>query len=432
MEKKSSWLANSAFRGKAILVIAATLLMQYVASCFAADSYNVLTVYLPEQYGIAATQLANAYTIGGLVCIPFGILAGYLITKKGAIRVGAVFLVVLGLAQIMFAQLGTNVVFTTIAWILSKCFGWSLAYVSAALTANWFIQYRGRILGLNTIGGPLETATGVALLTWGCTKFGFGASYTVGGIVCIVLGVVLFFILKDTPEAYGLHPDGAPEATEREIAMANEENPWNIKKIFTTKDAVLLNVGMTICNFAMFCMMMFFVARFLASGMEMTVVVSAMSIGGLCAIPVSYAYGWIDDKFGTQKACVVFAAVLLISMFGLAYGDRSSALLVLCGFGVASATGGLPNLHPSISAHVFGQKNFMYCHKYTSALTSVFTAFCAKFMAEFAAHAEKAGLSAVDGYVKAYWVLAAALVVAIVCFALIGKSYDQKLSEKGE
>ena len=251
-------------------------------------------------------------------------------------------------------------------------------------------------------------------------------SYTVGGIICIVIGIVLFFTMKDTPEDYGLYPDGAETATKEQIAMESEENPWTIKKIFTTRDAVLLNIGMLIANFAMICMMIYFVVRFLAGGLPMATIVTAMSVGGLCAIPMSYFYGWIDDKFGTQKACVVFSAVLLLSMIALAFGDRGPFFLVFSGFGVASATGGLPNLHPSISSHVFGRKNFMFCHKYTGALTSAVTAFCASFMANMGAHAEKVGKTAVDGYITAYWILAGLLVIAIIAFAMIGKSYDEQ------
>ena len=425
MTKEKNWLSNKAFRSKGILVLILTFCIQYMSCCLSSDSYNVLVVYLPKLYGWTETQIANAYTIGGLVAIAAGLWFGHLISKIGPVKVAFGSFLVMGIAQIAMAVSGSFAVYT-ITWIVLKSLGVSLAYCLATITSNWFVKYRGRALGINTMGGPLETATGVALLTWGCGTIGFAKIYSIFGVAAIVIGFLFLFLLKDKPEDCGLLPDGDTDVSAMMTSEVKEENSWSIKKIFTTKDSILLIIGMTIVNFVMMCMMIYFIARFLSAGYEQGVIVSAMSIGGLCAIPVSYLYGWLDDKFGTPKACVVYTVVLVTSTVALALADKGYVFLIISAFGVASATGGLPNLHPSISSYVYGRNQFMYCHKYAYVVTSIATAFCATFMAQFGALGVAQGGTASDGYVIAYWIMTAALVAAIACFCLIGKGYDEK------
>ena len=435
LEKKQSWLSNPEFRKHAIVVLILTFFVQYFASALAGDSYNVLVVYLPQLYGWTESQLANAYTISGIVSIFTGIVFGSMISKWGPKKCGVLFCIVMGVSQIAMAVGSSHLWVYSVTWIVIKCLQTAMQYVLASFTANWFVSYRGRALGINTIGAPLNTATTSAILTAGCASIGFSAVYSIYGVAVIVLGLLILFFTRSTPQEYGLYPDGITR-TQEEIDSLNEEmertsrGEWSLKKILTTKDSLLMTIAMIILNFTFGAMIIYFLPRFLAGGVSVASCVTALSVGGLCAIPISYLYGWIDDKFGTQKATLIFAIVLLISLVGMIFGDQGVPFLVLAALGIASASGGLPNLSPSLAVHVFGREHFMACHKWTYAFAVGATAFNAMYMASFSAASVACGGTEVAGYVLGYKILCIPMVIAIVCLALIGKSYDSKKAEQ--
>ena len=434
--KKKSWLSNKAFRGKAIVIIAMTFAFMYFGTLCTMDSYNLLQVYLPDLYGFSLEQIALGKTIGGIAGIPCGFVIGYLMQKKGPAAVSGVCAVLLGLGEILMATVPSFIIYT-VSLIIVSCVSSGLTYGMATFTNNWFIEYRGRALGINTMGAPLQTATGLTLLTLGCNALGFKFTFWILGGLVILLGILTITIMKDTPEQCGLQPDGIDRTEEEKARMladmeangAGHSGGWTPKKIFTYGQTWLQIGGQFTINFAMCCMMMCFVPRFLAGGVySQAQVLSAFSVGGICAIPMSYFYGWLDDKIDTRFANAILACTQLVALFGLIFGDKSIVWLFIAGFGIASMSGGLPNLNPSISSHTYGRSHFMYCHKYVSLIQGLGNSFAATFMAAMAAAAAKKGGTMLDGYINAYWLLAALCVVSIVChFCMSKKSYDDKL-----
>ena len=432
MTEKKSWLSNKAFRGKAIVVLAMTFAFMYFSTCCTMDSYNVLQIYLPELYGFTTSQLALGKTISGILGIPCGFLIGWLIQKRGPRMISGICAIIMGLGEILMATVPVYAIYT-VSLILVGCVASGFTYGMAVFTSNWFIEYRGRALGINTMGAPLQTATSLTLLTMGCSVLGFKVTFWILGGLVILLGILTLIIMRNTPEECGLQPDGKERSAEEKARMRKDmeatSGGWTPKKIFTYKETWLQIGGQFTINFCMCCMMMFFVPRFLAGGIyNQGQVVSAFSIGGLCAIPMSYFYGWLDDKIDTRFANAVLACTQLLALIALIFGDRNILFLYLAGFGIASMSGGLPNLNPSISAHTYGRAHFMFCHKYTSLISGLGNSFAATFMAAFALAATKRGLPELNGYINAYWVLAALCVISIVChFCMSAKSYDDKL-----
>ena len=80
------------------------------------------------------------------------------------------------------------------------------------LAANWFIKYRGRVMGIITLGSPLFSVIGTSVMTtFISTRLnGDYRPFYVG--ICIVLvaiALLVALLLKDAPENAGLYPDGA-------------------------------------------------------------------------------------------------------------------------------------------------------------------------------------------------------------------------------
>ena len=79
------------------------------------------------------------------------------------------------------------------------------------LCANWFIRYRGRVMGIITVGSPLFSVIGTSVMTT-FIQNNLGGDYRpfyIGiAVIIIAMALVTWFGLKDTPEEAGLYPEG--------------------------------------------------------------------------------------------------------------------------------------------------------------------------------------------------------------------------------
>lgn len=429
IKKDQKMFANPAFRKQAFIIIAVCFVLFYIQSSIVNDSLSVYKGILQETRGWTALQITAPQTYGKLIGIPLYVFLGYWIMKKGVKSLLVPTLFLAGIADLLLVNINNLALYTVCMSICTLCIK-SIALCAATLCANWFIMARGRVLGFVTIGCCVSTATCATLFTKAVNAFGYEVSFSAYAIFLIVFGVICLLVVKDAPEDVGLTPDGIERSAEEMAAMKPDPNydpskTWPVSRIFKTKETWLLIVSFGILNLSLVALMSFFVTAMRAAGFPINQVLTAITVGGFCAIPVSYIFGWIDDKFGTKQASVIlviadmaFVAAMLLASSG------SVVCLALAAFGLACMAGGLPNLDTSIVMTTFGRRDFAHVRSWLVAVQGIISAFAGPYMAVFADKAVAAGLNEVDGYNNAYKVLLVLLVVALVCLLFLRKSYD--------
>lgn len=280
------------------------------------------------------------------------------------------------------------------------------------LAASWFIRYRGRVLGIITLGSPLFSVIGTSAMNGFITK-NLGGDYRpfyVGLCVVLVLIAVLSAaLLRDTPEEVGLYPDGSSEPPKSE---AEEERKLSIRQVLSMKKSwiMIINYGayQFVINACMASMVVWFThlattySDVIASGpmaapmaelgpMVLFLGQAArwLSIGALLGIPVSFLFGVIDDKFGTPIATLILGLTELLAPIGLmaqksavaATGSCNVPLLILWGFGVACMGGGVPTMHPAAISFAFGRREYQSANRIIMAIQLIPCAFAAQWMA---------------------------------------------------
>jgi len=89
--------------------------------------------------------------------------------------------------------------------------------VAAATLTRWFVKRRGTAVSVLSVASMSGIALLVPIVMWCILRFGWRASYMILGVASLVITLPLaLFVLRDSPEDIGLHPDGrAPAAAAR-------------------------------------------------------------------------------------------------------------------------------------------------------------------------------------------------------------------------
>lgn len=407
---------NKNFKARSLPVIIISFLGMYMYAGLQNDHTNVLQPYLSSTFGWSATKITNPMTFGAYFVIIFTLIVGTLLMKIGVKKVMTGALLVMGVASIILGisiQDGNYAVYA-VSLFFVRSFTCPIFMASMMYCTNWFIKTRGRVMGIVTIGCPLESATLIAILTFASTSaLGLTGAYAIIGVIMLVMAVVCIFCTKDTPEELGMGPDGDSDVVVRE----NEDVKMSIKEVFSNKNTWLLVIGMGLCQFMVIANMAFFVTNCQMSGTDQGVYLPALTVGALLGIPISYVLGWIDDKFGTVKACLVLSITFFMTAIGMFFiSGNKMAMIIIAVIGMAGITGGTPNLLPSLTSYIFGRKNYQAANRWTFTFMNIIASFAALYMATF--------LDKLGTLKPAYIVEIIFTVVAVICFLIIGRTPD--------
>lgn len=292
-----------------------------------------------------------------------------------------------------------------VSLFLIRCTCMCMQMAGMQLAASWFVRWRGRVLGIISLGAPLFSVLCTSVMTSFISRR-LGGDYRpfyVGiAAVLAAMAVLTGLLLRDSPEDVGLFPDGADRPPEAERA---EERPLTVRQVLGMKKSWLL-----ICNFGAYQFIVITCMSSLAAWFTWLCTANAdavaagamgglfaelgglsgtgasalfigqaakwLSVGAILGIPMSFLFGLINDKLGTPAASLILGVTELCTVIGLmgqykavaATGACSVPLLVLWGFGVGCMTGGCPALHPASISFAFGRRSYQSANRVIMAI----------------------------------------------------------------
>ena len=416
-------LKNKKFARYAIAFCILGVVWMFFYSGLQNDQINIIQGFS----GWSNAQTLAPMTVGSLVCIVLTMVYGTCFIKFGVRKTltPCIILSALGCAGIAAANGlacngGTgNYVLYAISLFIVRCTCMCFQMSGFQLAASWFIRYRGRVLGIITLGSPLFSVIGTSVMT----NF---ISNNLGGdyrpfyyglcIVLVIIAILSCCLLRDFPEDVGLFPDGADTAPKSEAD--NDEVNLTVGQVLKMKKSWIMIVNFGIYQFIINACMASMVAWFThlvvtnvdtvaagamggmfagMGGMEgagvMVLFVGQatkwLSLGAIIGIPMSFIFGVIDDKLGTPVASLVLGITEFLPVIGLmaqksavaATGSCNVPMLVLWGFGVACMTGGVPTMHPASISFAFGRREYQAANRIIMAIQLIPCAFAAQIMA---------------------------------------------------
>lgn len=379
-------LNNKKFARYSVIFCILGVIMMFFYSGLQNDHLNILSPYLQKTYGWSATKATNPSTWGSIFVIVFYLITGAAFVKFGVRRFMVPTTLVLGIGCILIAVSGGNYTLYTMGLFLVRVLVVPLQMGGFMLAANWFIKTRGRVMGIITAGAPLFSVVGISVLTYTVTiAGGIKPAYIIIGVVLMVFAILVGVLLKDNPEDVGLYPDGVEHPT----ADVHEEETMTLKQVLSESRAWKLIVSFGILQFVINAMMSSMALRYFslsdnpenpaATWMKALVF---LSIGAICGIPMSFVLGWIDDKWGSIKASLILTVMFFFAVIPMWFMPVGGSVpLMLCwAFGVACMTGGVPTMHPCITAYVYGRKKYQSANKWIMMIQAIPFAFSVLYM----------------------------------------------------
>ena len=429
-------LKNKKFARYAIAFNILGIVFMFMYSGLQNDQINIIQGF--SAWNNNATLLPM--TIGNLVCILLTFVYGTLFMKVGVRKtlVPCIILAAIGCAGIAMANglavlspgvnlnsaapgdplVVGNYALYAVSLFIVRCTCMCFQMSGFQLAATWFIRYRGRVLGIITLGSPLFSVIGTSVMTTFITQ-NLGGDYRpfyIGlCVILVVIAVLVWALLRDTPEEVGLYPDGAdhPPVSEAE----NDEVHLTVGQVLSQKKSWIMIMNYGVYQFIINCCMASMVAWFThlavvnvdavmagplggqfmgmggleGSGAMVLFVGQAtkwLSVGALLGIPMSFVFGIIDDKLGTPIASLILGFTEFLPVIGLmaqksaveTTGACNVPMLILWGFGVACMTGGVPTMHPASISFAFGRREYQSANRIIMAIQLIPCAMAAYIM----------------------------------------------------
>lgn len=366
---------NLGVKGYIIIILA--FVSCYVYSALTSDSLNV-TINVFGAMGLNTDILYSMSTIATICGIIGSVILGKIMSVKTASKTWAVSMILTGIFAFIWSQ-AHSVTIYAIGYLF--CYTLTLAcamLLSSQVLAYWFPKKRGVAMGICTAGFPLSAATTTAVCSSFVQNMGISSYYIFIGVIALIVGIIIFFYVKDFPEEKHAYPDNDKnfdfEAAEKEHE-ANlaylKTSKWTVGKCLKTGRMWILWVAVGIGGFLSMGIMSNFVNKFMEQGYQMPEILSMLAIAGVIAIPGSMFVGFLDAKFGTKFAGIVVNALAVLAVAFNLTDIHALHYIALPMLGIM--LGGSSNMMVSCTSAIWGRYDFQNAFRVIQPLNSVMT-----------------------------------------------------------
>ena len=323
------------FGTKGWTVIGFEIVMLFFMTGITVDGLNTIVPMMAAFHGWNQDVLLSISTPASIIALFACVLWAAFIEKAGLKKTTIITMVLAGISMIAYGN-AVNIAMYAVALVCIVTFINAFACnCGFAICANWFPTKKGIVMGITTIGMNLASALINWILTGLSGRFQISGALSILGIAIIVLAVLIGLLVKGTPEEAGCYPDNDPEIAA--IIKAEEEGVKEMEKVsyagtLKNKYVWIFGLGAGCFGLATVGIMSQLVGYFMAArGYELTGALSMLTIAAVIGMIGSWAWGIVDQKLGTQKACLLFGIWYFV---------------------------GNGNFLPSLAAQAFGRKDF--------------------------------------------------------------------------
>ena len=356
------------------------LLMFFLYVGMINDGTNVLAPAAAANCGVEPGTIITMNGYAGMIAVIGFIIAGQINKKIGPRLTSAICLIISGVTYIGCGN-ATSVMFYTVCMTLCATGMMSAGYVAGGtLVANWFQKKKGIVMGYTTMGHNFASAFYVAIMTGLIATMGsMNKASWLPGVAAIILGIVGFIFMRNTPQERGINPDNvSDEVYASEYDTAEDDSDWTTIKLLKTKETWFAAIFTGLFQICSVGVMQQLVTRNIRDfGMTQGAALTLMTIVALIGVFGSWIIGVIDQKIGTKKTMQFFgiwyAAALVINV--LAKG-QVGLLFYLSILMIGMGIGGSANFTTSLPTSIFGRQGFDKVNSVVFPIQGFVTAWC--------------------------------------------------------
>ena len=303
------------------------------------------------EFGWTRATLSGAASLRMFITTLLGIAGGRLTDKFGprpVVTAGGLFL---GLGFFLMSRITTiwqlYLVFGVIAGV-----GMGGLFVPMISTVSrWFVKRRGIMTGIVLSGASLGMIIVPPLATWLIITYGWRTSYTIIGLIAMIVSILAIQFVKRDPSQVGQLPDG-----ENEIKAESLDSParnLSLREAVHTRQFWTLSAIFGCLWFSTAAIWVHIVIHAIDLGVPAISASRILAIMGGAGIVSRILTGSLADRIGYKPALLIGFTLVVVSLLWLLVAKELWALYlfaVIFGFGGA----GLVVLESPLTARLFG------------------------------------------------------------------------------
>ncbi len=326
-----------------------------VANASTSDSENIILPKLAALNGWDYSLVLSLATVAGVCSVVGNLLLGKLCEKYGG-KVSIIVGLLLTACFVFIYGTATSYPVYVFGLIGTICCGQSVSFFGAnSVVANWFPKTKGFAMGFISVGPPVGTIVMVSILNTIIAKTSLRGGVIAIVAVLLIMALVSFLLIHNSPEEVGATPDNMPQAK-----IENETIAGNLQlttgKILKSKAFWAVTLICGICNMSQTGLMAQWLVRYTGSGYTENQAALMMSVCAVCGIFGSMISGNIENKLGTKKGFMVLAIWFIVALLLNFTNVVPLVYLSVPMFGLSITLYQI--FMPAFELSVFGKENF--------------------------------------------------------------------------
>jgi sugar phosphate permease len=245
-----------------------------------------------------------------------GVFVGNIVDSRGPrplILIGAL---VSAVCLFLLSLQSTLIVFWGL-YFVAGLIGWNLfsPLVVNATLSKWFVKRRGWALAIGSIGISLAGLITPVAMTTVVDHFGWRTGYGVMAVFTLVVVIPIAFVMRRTPEDYGLAPDGdeiTPSSGGQLASVVKEVRSFTRAQAIRTRGFWLLIVGFGLNQAALTSVLVHAIPFATDAGFSRSMAATALAVNGFGNLASKVVWGYGLQR--VQPRRLVMAAYSLSSI----------------------------------------------------------------------------------------------------------------------
>ena len=343
-------------------VVAATCAVNAIGGGVYFYGFSVFFLPIKAALNLSSASTSLIFSLSRAEGAVEGPIAGYLIDKFGPRIMLTIGAIIVAIGYILLSQVNSFLWFLTIyLGIISLAFNATFSGSTMAVVNNWFIRRKGLAMAVSIAAYSLGGAIIAPLLAFGIHHLGWRATMALSGIMLAAVVVPFAQLLRSSPEALGLNPDGDSPRIKSELDNVELEPlpssvDFTVSEALRTKSYWLLAIGTMLRTGTLGTLIVHFVPIMVWKGNSEQSAAVMLGIMAFLSIPMRIGIGWLGDRWSRSK---MLAAGMALGAFSLMILQTANSLIQVWLFiSVFSVVEGLSALNWALVGDYFGRKRF--------------------------------------------------------------------------
>lgn len=345
-------------------IAGAAVIAWFVTVATAGTVSGVFLKPMTEELGWTRAEFFIADTVGRFLLAFVGAFIGVYVDRFGGRVLMVVGTTIVGLSLFMVSEVSE-----LWQWVLVRGV---LFFVGSALMSNlvvtvtlskWFVEKRGRVVAIASLGVPLGISLGSVVLIFLVDSFGWRAAWRLTAIGVWVLVYPVAMVMRRQPEDHGLHPDGrsADEVRAGAAAMAQADlaNSFTRGQAVRTRALYLIIIAFGFASLALGTLLAQTIPFLTDEGFSRGTAALMLSAYGLTSALSKPPWGYLMDTRTPRFITAAGFAMMGVSVFVVMVGTFAESVPIVFGgyllFGAGG--GGIVPFQEVIWASYFGRRH---------------------------------------------------------------------------